>query len=75
MPSSTLPSTMKAAMEAPRKVTVPPGRLVIACARSRENPDWVSAHAMPVAAPIMSRMAPDSAAVSTSMGMMRLGTN
>jgi TRAP-type C4-dicarboxylate transport system permease large subunit len=33
-----------------------------------ENPDCVSAQAMPVAAPMMSRIAPDSEAVETSIG-------
>ena len=37
-------------------------------ASEAEKPDWVSAQAMPVAAPMMSRIAPDSAAVSTSIG-------
>ena len=37
-------------------------------ASKAEKPDWVSAQAMPVAAPMMSRMAPESDAVSTSMG-------
>ena len=37
-------------------------------ASEAENPDWVSAQAIPVAAPMMSRIAPESAAVSTSMG-------
>ena len=37
-------------------------------ASDAEKPDWVSAQAMPVAAPMISRIAPDSAAVSTSIG-------
>ena len=34
-----------------------------------EKPDCVSAQAMPVAAPMMSRIAPDSVAVVTSIGI------
>ena len=37
-------------------------------ASEAEKPDWVSAQAIPVAAPMMSRIAPDRAAVSTSIG-------
>ena len=40
----------------------------MASASCREKPDWVSAQAIPVAVPMISRMAPDSAAVSTSAG-------
>ena len=40
----------------------------MAAASAAEKPDWVSAQAMPVAAPMISRIAPDSAAVSISMG-------
>ncbi len=47
---------------------MPPGRPVIAVASCAEKPDCVSAQAMPVAAPMMSRIAPDSEAVSTSIG-------
>ena len=46
----------------------PPDSAVIACARSPEKPDCVSAQAMPVAVPMTNRIAPDSAAVSTSTG-------
>ena len=35
------------------------------------KPAWVSAQAMALAEPMMSRMAPDRAAVSTRMGPMR----
>ena len=41
----------------------------------REKPDCVSAQAMPVAAPMMSRIAPDSAAVSTSIGLQARQSN
>ena len=34
----------------------------------REKPDWVSAQAIAVAVPMISRIAPESAAVSTSIG-------
>ena len=74
-PSSTLPSTMNAAIETSRKLGMPPGRPVMAFARSRENPDCVSDHAMLVAAPIISRIEPDSAAVSTSIGKRRRQSN
>ena len=47
----------------------------MASARSREKPDWVSAQAMPVAAPMMSRIAPDRAAVSISIGLSRRQSN
>ncbi len=33
-----------------------------------EKPDWVSAQAMAVAVPMMNRIAPESEAVSTSIG-------
>jgi hypothetical protein len=71
MPSSTEPSIMKARIEAAMKVTDPPGSPVMTSARVRENPDWVSAQAMPVAVPMIRRMAPDRAAVSTRAGQMR----
>ena len=71
MPSSTLPRMMKATIETAMKPAAPPGRLPIALAKLLEKPDWVNAHAMPVAVPMMNRMAPDSAAVSTSIGSTR----
>ena len=58
----------KAATEAAMNVAEPPGNPVITSASVRENPDCVRAQAMPVAVPMMNRMAPDSEAVSTSMG-------
>ena len=61
MPSSTLPSTTNATIETAMKVTAPPGSPAIAAASEREKPDCVSAQAMPVAAPMMSRIAPDRA--------------
>ncbi len=68
MPSSTLPSTTKVTIETARKPIWPPGSAAIVVTSWRENPDWVSAQAIAVAMPMMSRMAPDSEAVSTSMG-------
>ncbi|MOA57366.1 hypothetical protein D3C78_1815290 [compost metagenome] len=56
------------------KVAAPPGRPAMAVASWVENPDCVSAQAMPVAVPMMSRMAPDRQAVSTSMGLSRFGS-
>ena len=43
----------------------------MSAARSREKPDCVSAQAIAVAAPMMSRIAPHSEAVSTSIGTTR----
>ena len=71
MPSSTLPSTMKATIETARNVALPPGRPPMAAARSREKPDWVSPQAIAVAAPMISRIAPHSEAVSISIGISR----
>ena len=71
MPSSTEPSTTNATIDTIMKVAAPPGSPVIAAARSREKPDCVSAHAMAVAAPMMSRIAPHSDAVSISIGISR----
>ena len=51
------------------KVTAPPGSPVIAAASEREKPDCVSPHAIPVAVPMMSRIAPDRHAVATSIGL------
>ena len=68
MPSSTEPRMMKAPADTNRKPTGPPGRLFIATASVCEKPDWVSAQAMPVAAPMISRIAPDRVAVMTSIG-------
>ena len=53
----------------------PPGIEVMAAANCRENPDWVNAQAIPVAVPMISRIAPDSAAVSTSIGYSRCSGN
>ena len=68
MPSSTLPSTTKATIEIIRKPKLPPGTDAIAWASWREKPDWVSAQAMLVAVPMISRIAPDRHAVSSSIG-------
>ncbi|GJE15239.1 hypothetical protein FOHLNKBM_6319 [Methylobacterium longum] len=59
---------MKARAETNRKPSAPPGRLFITSASVCEKPDWVSAQAIPVAAPMISRIAPDSVAVVTSIG-------
>ena len=53
------------------KVTAPPGSPVIAAASAREKPDCVRPHAIPVAVPMMSRIAPDRHAVETSIGLQR----
>jgi hypothetical protein len=45
------------------------GSPVIAAARARENPDWVNPQAMPVAAPMIKRIAPERLAVSINMGI------
>ena len=50
------------------KAAEPPGRPVMAAASAREKPDCVSPQAMPVAVPMISRIAPDRRAVSTSIG-------
>ena len=62
---------MKATIETAMKVAAPPGSPAMAAASSREKPDCVSAQAMPVAVPMISRIAPDSDAVSTSIGSSR----
>ena len=45
--------------------------VVIAVASAREKPDWVRPQAMPVAVPMISRIAPDRQAVSISIGISR----
>ena len=57
-----------ATTEIARNPALPPGTAGMIATSCREKPDCVSAHAMPVAQPMMSRIAPDSAAVSTSIG-------
>ena len=57
------------------KPAAPPGILAISSASSREKPDCVSAHAIAVAVPTMNRIAPDSDAVSTSIGHTRRQSN
>ena len=71
MPSSTLPSTTKARIDTARNVTCPPGSDPIQDASAWLKPDCVSAQDMPVAAPMISRMAPDKEAVSVSIGSSR----
>ena len=66
---------MKTTMETAMKVAAPPGSPLIAAQASREKPDCVSAHAMPVAAPMISRIAPDRHAVSISIGFSRCQSN
>ncbi|MNC93300.1 hypothetical protein D3C83_98950 [compost metagenome] len=46
----------------------PPGTPAIAAASWREKPDCVSAQAIAVAVPTISRIEPESDAVSTSIG-------
>jgi len=62
---------VKATIETAMKLAAPPGSPVMAAASARENPDCVSPQAMPVAEPMISRMAPESEAVSISMGNNR----
>ena len=66
---------MKTTIDTAMKPTFRPGIAAIASARSCEKPDWVSDQAMAVAAPMMSRIAPEREAVSTSMGSSRRQSN
>ena len=59
---------MNTTMVTPRKPSFPPGTCSMMVTSWRENPDWVSAQAIAVAVPMISRIAPDSEAVSTSIG-------
>ena len=68
MPSNMLPRMMNASMDTIMKPMAPPGTCVMSATKSREKPDCVSAQAMAVAQPMMSKMAPDKDAVSTSIG-------
>jgi len=47
------------------------GPVFVAVASARENPDWVRPQAMPVAVPMINRIAPDRQAVSISIGNSR----
>ena len=58
---------MNANTDTAKNIGAPPGKAAIAAASCLEKPDCVSAHAMPVAAPMMSRIAPDKEAVSISI--------
>ena len=58
---------MKAMADISKKNGAPPGTLLSASASTAENPDCVRAQAMLVAAPIISKMAPDREAVETKM--------
>ncbi len=71
MPSNTLPSTMNTTIEIARKPAAPPGTLAIESASDFANPACVKAHAIAVADPMISRIAPDSDAVSTNIGNTR----
>ena len=71
MPSSTLPRMTKATIDTAIKDAAPPGRPVMAAASAREKPDCVSPQAMPVAQPMINRIAPDRHAVSINMGTIR----
>jgi hypothetical protein len=68
MPSSTLPKMTNVTIVTARNVGAPPGRPVMKAAREEEKPDWVSAQAIAVAAPMISRIEPERAAVSISIG-------
>ncbi len=70
-----LPRTMNNTMEISMKVKAPPGIVAIQPATTVEKPDWVMAQDMPVAAPMISSMAPDSDAVRTSIGITRDRSN
>ena len=59
---------MKTTIEIAMKPAAPPGTPAIAAASWREKPDCVSAQAIAVAVPTISRIEPDSDAVSTSIG-------
>ena len=75
MPSSTLPRITKATIESAMKPAAPPGTVAIVGGKSREKPDCVSAQAIAVAVPTMNRIAPESDAVSTSIGQTRRQSN
>ena len=62
---------MNTAAETARKPARPPGSPVISPVSVCANPACVSAHAIAEAVPMMSRMAPDRAAVSTRIGPSR----
>jgi len=62
---------MNATMETAMKVPAPPGRPVMEAASAREKPDWVRPQAIPVAVPMIRRIAPDRQAVSISIGSSR----
>ena len=75
MPSRTEPRMMNAKSDTVMNVTAPPGNDFIDSANAVENPDCVSAQAMPVAAPMMNRMEPESAAVPINIGYTRFQSN
>ncbi|MNP82754.1 hypothetical protein D3C76_1814940 [compost metagenome] len=50
------------------KPMAPPGISLIRSTSDAEKPDWVSAQAMADAMPMISRMAPESAAASSIIG-------
>ena len=68
MPSSTEPRMVKATIDTAMKPARPPGTAVTASTSDWLKPDCVSAQAMAVAIPIISKMAPASDAVPTSIG-------
>lgn len=68
---STLPRMTKATMLTARKVGIPLGRPVMNVARTDEKLNCVSAQAMPVAVPMVRRIAPDRTAVITNTGERR----
>ena len=71
MPSKTLPRIMNATSDTAMNEFLPPGSEDIISASFVEKPDCVSAQAIDVATPIMINIAPDSAAVWTSIGFSR----
>ena len=71
MPSSTLPSTVTAITESAMKPYLSPGTTAISSTSAFKKPDGVSAQAIAVAQPMISTIAPDSDAVSTSIGTSR----
>ena len=66
-PSRTQPSTMNTAIETSMKPNQPPGRFDMYPVSWNAKPVWVSAQAIAEAVPRIIRIAPLSAAVSTSM--------
>ena len=66
---------MNTTIDIAKKPAVPPGKEVMKVATSRENPDWIRPQPIAVAAPMMSKIAPDRIAVSSTMGLSRDQSN